>query len=268
MKRKNNKILYGLMITIGLSFYSSVMGIPICENQVIGFRYDEKNYMTTTEKWFSCPYNSILNEQSALYKSMEHVNWISIEKINGKGVYCLKAINGNACVSSGGEALENPGIVQKLDLWRQRIKNYMTAEELRPYYDSQVGPKNKLDDRYDENRMALLDWLFTTRTKMEECVTGYGAAYKQNLAKIRLFGCQEGITATSAQGYRITPDFPYPVKDDIFNCFPLNAEYLTKADRSLCFANKDLKLGCQAKIENQSYVDDFYCTSGRQQTSR
>jgi hypothetical protein len=277
MFKNKKKILYGLIV-IGLSFYNSIMAAYICENEVIGFRYDVRNYMTINEKWFSCNYNSILNEQSSLYKSMEHVNWISIEKIHGKGPYCLKTIDGDSCSnnsdnnSNSGAALENPGIVQKLDLWRQRISDYMSAKELRPYYDSQRNPKNSSkDDKYDENRMALLDWLFTTRTKMEECVTGYGTAYKDNLAKKRLFSCQEGITATSAQGYRITPDFPYPVKDDTFNCFPLNAEYLNKDQKISCSANKDLRSGegsCQVSIEKQSYVDDFYCTSGRQQISK
>ncbi|BFT95282.1 MAG: hypothetical protein MNSN_01230 [Minisyncoccus archaeiphilus] len=229
----------------------------IREREVIGTIYDYDSLISTTETWFSCPYTKLLEEQFALYKSMEHVNWISIEKIKGKGNYCI-----------GGEGLENPGLIQKVDLWRQRMKTYMISEELRPYYDSQIKPKNGLDDRYDESRMALLDWLFTTRTRMERCNTGFGAAYKENLAKIRLFGCQEGVTATNAQGYRITPDFPYPINKNGPNCFPLNAEYITKAEKEMCDRNMSLKTGCQRAIEKQSYVDDFYCTSGRQQTTK
>lgn len=257
MTAKYNKILYGVIVFL---LFPIAIAFGISESKVIGFTYDYANTMTVTEKWFSCPYTTILNEQSALYKSMEHVNWISIDKITGKGPYCASSDNG--------EALENPGIVQKIDLWRQRLRTYQEAKNLRPYYDSQATPKNALDDRYDENRMALLDWLFTTRTKMERCVTGYGADYKENLAKIRLFGCQEGVTATSAQGYRIAPDFPYPVNKNSLNCFPLNAEYLTKKEKGFCLANKDLQAGCQAVIGKQSYVDDYYCTFGRQQTSK
>jgi hypothetical protein len=265
MLAKLNKII---VIAIA-SLFPLISEAALCENQIIGFTFDYATPRTLNETWFSCPYNSILNEQSALYKSMEHVNWISINKIRGRGYYCLNnSINGATCQSNMGEALENPGLVQKIDIWRQRIKTYMISEKLRPYYDSQRDPINSLDDRYDESRMALLDWLFTTRTRMGKCVTGYGAGYKDNLAKIRAFGCQEGVTATSVQGYRITPEFPYPVNKNGPNCFPLNAEYLTKAEKEACDRNKDLKSGCQTAIEKQSYMDDFYCTSGRQQVAK
>lgn len=253
MKSIYEKILYfGLILC-----FIPVSAGAIKERDVIGVRYDWDSLLLTTEKWFSCPYSKILEEQFVLYKSMEHVNWISVDKIKGRGSYCVS-----------GEGFENPGLIQKVDLWRQRLKTYMISEELRPYYDSQQYPKNSFDDRYDESRMALLDWLFTTRTKMERCGTGYGAAYKENLAKIRLFGCQEGVNATNAQGYRVTPEFPYPINKNGPNCFPLNAEYLNKEEKEMCERNMNLKSGCQKAIEKQSYVDDFYCTSGRQQTTK
>ncbi|MDD4409122.1 MAG: hypothetical protein PHW52_00535 [Candidatus Pacebacteria bacterium] len=252
---KQTKIIYlGILLCLAPVFFVEA---GMTERRVIGAIYDHSSLINTTETWFSCPYTKILGEQFALYKSMEHVNWISINKIRGRGNYCI-----------GGEGLENPGIIQKIDLWRQRLKTYMIAEELRPYYDSQENPKNSLDDRADESRMALLDWLFTTRMKMDKCVTGYRAAYKENLAKIRLFGCQEGMTATNAQGYRITPEFPYPVNKNGPNCFPLNAEYMKKIEKEMCERNMNLLAGCQKAIGKQSYVDDFYCTSGRQQTTK
>ncbi len=254
MKINLTKILFIGMLFLILSLPANA----IKQKEVIGTIYDKKNPVSTEEKWFVCPYTGILEDQFAVYKSMEHVNWISIEKIKGRGKYCPT-----------GEGLENPGIVQKIDLWRQRINTYMSSEELRPYYDSQVNPKRALDDRDDESRMALLDWLFTTRVKMQQCVTGYSAAHnKDSFAKIRMFGCQEGMTATDAQGYRITPDFPYPANNNGPNCFPLNAEYLTKTEKEMCDRNMNYELGCQKAINKEVYIDDFYCTSGRQQTSK
>jgi hypothetical protein len=251
---KYDKILYlGLMVCL-IPFF---LVEAVKERNIIGAEYDSAGLVSTTEKWFSCPYTNILQEQFSLYKSMEHVNWISINKIKGIG---------NNCIS--GEGLENPGTVQKIDLWRQRIVTYMKSENLRPYYDSQKNPKNDLDDRYDESRMALLDLLFLTRQRAEKCVSGFGTAYKDGAAKIRLFSCQEGITAVNAQGYTITPHFPYPVLTKSLNCFPLNAEYLTRTEKEMCQRNMNLKSGCQDAINAQSYLDDFYCTSGREQTSK
>jgi hypothetical protein len=244
-------------------------------------RRDDFIPSTVDEKWFVCPYTKLINEQSAVYKSMEHVNWISIEKIHGKGSYCLEGGGGGVCASS-----ENPGILQKIDLWRQRLKKYQNGEELRTYYDSQRNPRNPIDDRYDEDRWALLSWLTDTREKAKECITGYGAPYKENLAEQKLYGCREGVTATSSQSFRITPDFPYPVhinrsdsegKD--LNCFPYNAEYLTKAEKKQCAENKDRTSGCLMGLNNprspyasdaiyKTSLDDFYCTYGREQTAK
>jgi hypothetical protein len=230
---------------------------------------------------------------------MEHVDWISIEKIKGRGTYCLNSIDKSSCKENDGEALENPGITQKIELWRQRLKDFQMGKNLRPFYDSQVSPQNVIDDRYDENRWALLSYLAEARKKMAECVTGYGAAYKDNLAQTRLFGCREGVTITTSQGYTIAPDFPYPSNinrvDSVsttdykdLNCFPYNAEYLTKTEKKGCAENKDRTAGCLSSLSNPSnpytkdknytkennyYIysnslDDFYCTSGRKQIAK
>lgn len=287
MEKIKNKKLFILSIIIPLFAISGYVFAVICENQILNFDYD-KIATSNNMEWYVCPYTNLIDEQTALYKSMEHVNWISIEKIGGdgntldataaRGNYCLSNETKSEC-SDGGQMLENPGIVQKIDLWRQRLKTYQESKNLRPYYDSQKTPKYQLDDRYDESRMALLDWLTETRTKMEECVTGYSSSHKENSAKIRLFNCEEGVTATSATSYRIAPDFPYPVHTVDLNCFPFNSEYLTRTEKEQCARNKDRSSGCQTSLNKPSftlatdpiystYIDDFYCTSGREQVAK
>ncbi|MCK9577912.1 hypothetical protein M0R01_00265 [bacterium] len=267
-------------------FIGGVSFAAVCENQILNFEYDIIP-TSLNEQWFVCPYSKLIIEQTALYKSMENVHWISIEKIGGNGeipdpvaaksTYCLNSIGKQVCDNTGGRSLENPGIVQKIDLWRQRLKTYLESKNLRPYYDSQIAPKNPIYDRYDENRMALLDLLSDTRDKLEECVTGYNMAYSDNSAIMRLFTCQEGVTVNSANSYRITPDFPYPTHSFDLNCFPFNADYITRIEKEQCARNKDRSGGCQSILANPSlpyasdsifktYLDDFYCGSGRQTT--
>jgi len=281
-----NKKFFILIIAASIFTVGGVSIAALCENQILDFAYDEIP-TSVDESWFVCPYVKMVNEQTALYKSMEHVNWISIEKIGGdgeapnpvaaKGTYCLNGETGVGC-NDGGEALENPGIVQKIDLWRQRLKTYQESKNLRPYYDSQKSPKNGLDNRYDESRMALLDLLTDTRAKMEECTTGYNVPDRNGGAIIKLFTCQEGVTVNSANTYRITPDFPYPVHTVDLNCFPFNSEYLTRTEKEQCARNKDRSGGCQSTLIKPSsplakssifstYLDDFYCSSGRESTA-
>ncbi|MFA6347975.1 MAG: hypothetical protein WCX30_00930 [Candidatus Paceibacterota bacterium] len=291
MQKKINKLIFILIIII-LFPYGEVFAdpvSPICPDRcVISPEMDNYN-LAMQASWNVCSYAAILTEQAAVYRSMEHVNWISIRTIGGdgytldaiaaRGLYPIKTVY-NYGVST--MAYENPGILQKIDLWRQRLKTYQESKNLRPYYDSQRNPKNKLDDRYDESRFALLDWLSTTRTKMEKCVTGYSASNKENSAKIRLFRCQEGVTINNASTYRIVPDFPYPVHITDMNCFPLNSEYLTRTQKEQCARNQDRLAGCQDSLNKptyplaqdsvhsmySTYLDDFYCTSGRQQTAK
>ncbi|MFA5080231.1 MAG: hypothetical protein WC472_01230 [Candidatus Paceibacterota bacterium] len=298
-----NKQIFILVIILSIFFHLGVFAadtdeetdyFPDCppagscfvNNEMDGFNFGIEAL------WNVCPYSSILTEQAAVYRSMEHVNWISIRMIGGdgytldsvaaRGSYPIKELNEHHGRGEVPVSNENPGILQKIDLWRQRLKTYQESKNLRPYYDSQKNPQNKLDDRYDESRFALLDWLSTTRTKMEECVTGYSASNKENSAKIRLFRCQEGVTINSASSYRIAPDFPYPVHITDMNCFPLNSEYLTRTEKEECARNKDRLAGCQKSLYKptyslaqdsvhsmySTYLDDFYCTSGRQQTAK
>ncbi|MFA6252372.1 MAG: hypothetical protein WCX74_03160 [Candidatus Paceibacterota bacterium] len=282
-----NKRLSALIIVISIFSIGGVVVAALCENQIIDFSYDEIP-TSLNESWFVCPYSKLLYEQTALYKSMEHVNWISIEKIGSNGdkpspaaaksTYCLQDLKEGSCDNEGGRSLENPGIVQKIDLWRQRLKTFQESKNLRPYYDYQTAPKNQLDNRYDENRMALLNLLSDTRDKMEKCVTGYNVAHTANSAIIKLFTCEEGVTVNNANTYRITPDFPYPVHIYDLNCFPFNAEYLTRGEKEQCARNKDRSGGCQKSLLKPSYayanqkifttyLDDFYCSSGRESTA-
>lgn len=276
-----------ILISFAFVFIGGVSYAAICQNQILDYKYDVIP-TTLDETWFVCPYVKMVNEQTALYKSMMHVNWISIEKIGGdgenidpvaaKGAYCINGVNKNSCDNTQGLALENPGIVQKIDIWRQRLKTFQESKNLRPYYDLQTAPKNQIYDRYDENRMALLDLLSDTREKLEACVTGYNVAHTENSAIIKTFTCQEGVTVNSANTYRIAPDFPYPVHSFDFNCFPFNAEYLTRAEKEQCVRNKDREGGCQSSLIAPSspkakgdlfktYLDDFYCSSGRESTA-
>jgi len=283
-----NKKILTLIIAASMLIATQTLKAAKCENEILVNTDYDTLPSSLTESWFVCPYVKMLNEQTALYKSMEHVNWISINKIGGdgespdpiaaKGTYCLKDVDPTKCNNEEGFTLENPGIVQKIDLWRQRLKTFQESKNLRPYYDSQRKPQKTLDNRSDESRMALLDLLSDTRTKLEECVTGYNVAHTDNSARIKLFTCQEGATINNANSYRITPDFPYPAHAYDLNCYPFNAEYYTRSEKEQCARNKDRIGGCQATLLKPSYglasggifttyLDDVYCSSGRQSTA-
>ncbi|MDD5639951.1 MAG: hypothetical protein PHR47_04130 [Candidatus Pacebacteria bacterium] len=294
--QKINKKIFIFVSLVSLFFMSQIFADDSTSDDFCNMLGCDECLVTDTMDWGNdaemewnvCRYRELLTEQAAVYKSMEHVNWISIEKIGGDG----NTLDTSAAKGSyelyprvgifSTKETENPGILQKIDLWRQRLKTYLESKNLRPYYDSQRNPVNKLDNRFDESRFALLDWLSATRTKMEECVAGYSLANKENSAKLRLFRCQEGVTVNSSSSYRIAPDFPYPVHITDMNCYPLNSEYLTRSEKEECARNKDRLGGCQETLGKptyslaqdnihsmySTYLDDFYCTSGRQQTAK
>lgn len=129
--------------------------------------------------------------------------------------------------------------------------------------DKKLTCDNSLSIEKDiENRSTLLEKLALSRRRLLGCVTGYGVPYKE-VSKYRVFSCQEGIDLMNLQGLVILPDFPYPVVNNYWNCYPMNSEYLTTLEKEACRRNKDKEKsdstdpGCQEVIK--AYMDNYYC---------
>ncbi|MDD5569375.1 MAG: hypothetical protein PHG23_03110 [Candidatus Pacebacteria bacterium] len=186
------------------------------------------------QPYYVCPYNTIETEQCHIYKRVEGTTFADVQAASVTGV-CKK---------------QEAGYLQRLEIWQQRLWNlqYPTS-------------KNLL--KGDENRATLLDLLSVSRERLEQCIQGYGLPFKENLAKTKLFTCDEGITAVRLKSYVVLPDFPYPAAADTYNCYPFNAPGLTAEQKQKCFENKD-RTGsgsCQEAISN--YINDYYCCTGR-----
>jgi len=119
-----------------------------------------------------------------------------------------------------------------------------------------------------EDRFSLLNKLSISRQKMNTCITGYGASYKQNLSQTEVFNCLEGIRHQTLDKLVIVEGFPYPdkskEKDPYQNCYPYNSNLLTKAQKTKCFNNIERadtdnpdNLGCQVEVKD--YMDNYYC---------
>ena len=123
---------------------------------------------------------------------------------------------------------------------------------------------NSLSIKEDiENRFTLLEKLTLSRRRLLGCVTGYSFPYKEGASKYRVFSCHGGIDLMKLQGLVILPDFPYPVDDNYWNCYPMNSKYLTILEKGACHDNKDKERtdsngpGCQEVIK--PYMDNYYC---------
>lgn len=125
--------------------------------------------------------------------------------------------------------------------------------------DSSLSIVNKY-----EKRFSLAEKLSYSRQKMNACITGYSAPYKQNLDKTYVFNCLEGIDHQTVGNLVITPEFPYPsTKASKYqNCYPYNSSGLTKEEKEKCFLNiyrvgDVADPGCQMFV--QEYMDNYYC---------
>jgi len=116
-----------------------------------------------------------------------------------------------------------------------------------------------------ENRFSLLEKLSISRQKMNSCITGYGASFKQNLSRTEVFNCLEGIRHQTLDKLVITEGFPYPDKSGqgYQNCYPYNSDTLTKEQKTKCFNNIERvdegssNPGCQVEVKD--YMDNYYC---------
>lgn len=191
-----------------------------------------KNGQKNDSASYICPINKVSEDQCQIYKRIEGVGLSSIENIVNQQNF----LGAQTC-------FEQPGFLQRIELWQKRLWDFQ-------YYNN---PKTE-----DENRWTLLDMLTTARTRLNSCIQGYGAPYKEDLAKEILFTCQEGITANRLGTFAVIPDFPYPVSNSQKNCYPLNSLSLSAGDKQKCAANMENKT-CQDIIKN--YMDDYYCCS-------
>ncbi len=112
----------------------------------------------------------------------------------------------------------------------------------------------------DPNRTHLLDKLTISRNKFNRCVQGFSLPYKGDLAKTRVFGCQEGLDLIQIDKLTIQPDYLDPVLPDRWNCYPFNSDNLTAAQRETCFTNKDSP-ACQQSV--YATMDNYYCCKSR-----
>ncbi|MFA5013735.1 MAG: hypothetical protein WC520_04235 [Candidatus Paceibacterota bacterium] len=194
---------------------------------------DEEGLCLTSEEYYLCPFRKIAKSQCKIFRP---------------GSFAATATNAEEYAAIAGTSVSDscsagdPGHLKRVQILQTRLQDIFSG---------------KATDV--ENRWEALDLLNIVRDRLEKCVQGYGMPYKEDLAKTRLFSCEEGVSAIKMNSYVVLPSFPYPQLSDRYNCFPLNADDTIAAK---CFANKD-RTGagnCQDLIKG--YINDYYCCQG------
>jgi hypothetical protein len=195
--------------------------------------------------YYVCPYNDIKTQQSRIYKRVDSPTLTGLSGL-GTNQDCLADV---------------PGFLQRIEIWQQRLWDFQYADTSHNLFLSS-----------DENRFTLLDTLNVSRSRLNQCVQGFGQAYKEAATSTYLFTCEQGITAQKLGSLLILPEFPphnsvldtpdiLPNPDTTWNCYPFNSSRLNASQKTDCFNNKDKGSECQAYIKN--YMNDFYCCQGK-----
>jgi len=192
-------------------------------------------------EYYVCPYNKIKTEQSKIYKRVASPTMTGLASL-GTNQDCLADV---------------PGFLQRIELWRKKLWDFQYANNL---------------EITEENRFTLLDTLNVSRSRFNQCVQGFGQAFKDAATTTYLFTCEEGISAQRLGSLLILPEFPTHNSlldaslinpQETWNCYPFNSSKLTEQQKIDCFNNKDKNSQCQTYIKN--YTNDFYCCQGGSQ---
>lgn len=233
------KVPSGFTATCAINFTNGASSIRINKEVAPSGATTKPVAKQDTQPYYVCPYNEIKTQQSRIYKRVASP---TLTGLSGWGTNqdCLDDV---------------PGFLQRIETWQQRLWNFQYAIDLLPT---------------DENRFTLLDTLNVSRSRFNQCVQGFGQAYKEATTSTYLFTCEEGISAQKLGSLLILPEFPPHnslvddpnITSEMWNCYPFNSSRLNSDQKTKCFYNKDKNSECQEYIRN--YTNDFYCCQGAQ----